>query len=400
MKLIKLTTILFILLFIGNSFAQDRFWIISDTKLFEKPNESSSFYGYFKRGALIRILEETDSNWTKIQSDNLTIGYVPKKFINDRLNGFDTYSNDDENPILNGGDGYYGGNHLFVIVAGLKGRALPDKTSAVKRVFTNGEVVPIDYYPLKADEWVNIGYGFDSNATYIQRKYLGKRPDFDELIKQFDGLELSKTEERKTIAERLVELSTNSKKETLKPAFERYFSVVKQLNDTKKIEETEFNLFIISCMSKSEKPEEVNEFAKNSEFIINGKKSTNFLVPLNHIITSFGKPSKKEIISDECGVYLSELFYHYPSLALSVDEKENKAELVEVILTDKNKFSFNSNDILKASTTERDFVKKYGNYIDNNFQTPNNYRIYLDYASISFEFVDGKLYKISINNYC
>ena len=400
MKSIKLTITLFILLFICNSSAQDRNWIISDTRLHEKPNKNSLFYGYFKRGAEIKIIDQSNPNWTKIQSDNLTIGYVNSKYITSQLNGFDTYSNDDENPILNGGDAYYGGNHLFVTVAGLKGRALPDKTSSVKRILTNGEAVQISYYPLNADEWANIGYGFDSNATFIQRKYLGKRPNFKELIKQFDSLEISKTEERKTVAERLVELATNSEKETLKPAFERYLSIVKQTNDSKKIEETEFDLFIISCLSKTKKPDEVNEYSKNSEFMINGTKSTNFIVPLNHIMSSFGKPTKKETISDDCGVYLSDLFYHYASLVLSVDEKEKKAELVEVILTDKNTFIFNSNDILKATTTERDFIKKYGNYVDNNFKAPNNYWMYLDYGSITFEFVEGKLYKITINNYC
>lgn len=400
MKFIKSTITLFILLFVCNSFAQNRFWIISDTKLFEKPNESSSFYGYFKRGAEIRILDESNPNWTKIQSDNLTIGFVPKKNINDRLNGFDIYSNDDENPIINGNDGYYGGNHLFIIVAGLKGRALPDKASSVKKILTNGEVVSVNYYPLKADEWVNISYGFDSNATYIQRKYLGKRPDFDELIKQFDGLELSKIEERETIAERLVELATNSPKETLKPAFERYLSVVKQLNDTKKIEETKFNLYILSCLSKIDNYEEVSNYIKNSEFIINGKKSTNFILPLNHIINSYGKPSKKEKISDDCGVFLSVMFYYYPSLVLSVDEKDNKVELIEVTITDKNTFSFNSNNSVNFETTEYDFVKKYGKYININFKFPNTYWTYLEDTSISFEFLNGKLFKIKVYNAC
>ncbi|WP_338375490.1 SH3 domain-containing protein [uncultured Flavobacterium sp.] len=400
MKSIKSSTILFFLLIISNSFSQDRFWILNDTRLFEKPSETSTFYGYFKRGAEIKIISEINSNWSKIQSDNMTIGYVLKKYISNSLNYYDVYTNDIENPILNGGDKYYGGNHLFVNVAGLKGRALTDKNSTVKRILTNGEAVQISYYPINEEQWVNIGYGFDSNAVYVQRKYIGQRPNFEDLINQFDTIEVLKVEERKKIAERLVELATNSDNETLKPAFERYLLVANQLNDIKKIEETEFNLFIVSKINFEYNFEEVNNFAKNSEFIINGKKSQNCILPLNFIIKTLGKPLKKETVTDECGVYLSELFYKYENITLSVDEKENKTELIDVIINNINKFSFNLNDILDNNTTEKEFIIKYSKYITTNFKNPNIYLIHLESSSIIFEFKIGVLSKVSVNNYC
>lgn len=393
----KSISLLFLLL-INLCFSQQRYWIINDTRFYEKPTTTSTILGFFKYGAEVKILEEDNTNWTKIQADNLTIGFVLKKLISTRLLHDDSVSEDNENPILKGGDNYYGGNHLFVTVAGLKARALPNKNASVKQILTNGEAVHIDYFPKNQDEWANIGHGFGENAKYVQIKFLGKRPDFDILLKQFNKLESSKIDERKTIAERLVELATNSEKSFLKPAFEKYLEVVKQLNDTEKIIKTEFNLFVLDNLH-SEGNQNI-EFANNSEFIINGKKSLNFIIPLNNLISTHGLPLKKETISDDCGIYLNELFYIYESIDASVDEKQNKAELVTVKITSKNKFSFNKNHILDNLITESEFIKRYGKYIHIDFKNPNLYIMYKEDSSILFEFKEGKLFSISINNYC
>ena len=52
---------LFICLFLFThvfSIAQDRYWIINDTKLFEKPSTESKFYGYFRYGAEVKIIDD------------------------------------------------------------------------------------------------------------------------------------------------------------------------------------------------------------------------------------------------------------------------------------------------------------------------------------------------------
>jgi uncharacterized protein YgiM (DUF1202 family) len=124
--------------------AQDRFWIIKDTRLYEKPSATSNFFGYFKYGAEVKILEDKNIGWLKVKSDNFTIGYVKKELIRTSMSGYDKNIVDSSNPIIVGGDGSHGGNHLFVTVAGLKVRSLPNKTATIKQMLLNGEAVSVD----------------------------------------------------------------------------------------------------------------------------------------------------------------------------------------------------------------------------------------------------------------
>ena len=100
--------------------SQERYFLNSDTRLYTSPNTSSSFLGYFKYGAEIRLLSGSQNRWYKVQADNFNEGYVQEKFVITQLNAKDVKIKDLENPILEGGDAYYGGNHLFVLAAGLK----------------------------------------------------------------------------------------------------------------------------------------------------------------------------------------------------------------------------------------------------------------------------------------
>ncbi|WP_343616766.1 SH3 domain-containing protein [Flavobacterium sp.] len=380
--------------------SQERYFLNSDTRLYTSPN-STSFLGYFKYGAEVRLLSESQNGWYKVQADNFNEGYVQEKFVATRLNAKDVKIKDPENPILEGGDNYYGGNHFFVLAAGLKARALPDKNSKIKEILFTGDPVPVDYVPVNENDWVNIGGNFSEEySKYTLRKFIGLRPNFDSLIKDFDKLDVNALADRKTLSERIVELAWNSDYSKLIPAYQRYSEVVKQINDPKLIADTELYMAIAKGLSKHKLPEQIAAFAQKAEYSLKGVKTKSLYFTQKDLVKIFGQPTKKESIGDECGVYLSDLFYYYPDLQASVDEKKNQAEIVKVFINENNKLIFNPNAVLDHTLSEKAFIEKYGTYIEASIKSPHNYSIILEDSQFRIEFKDGKLYAIEIFFYC
>ena len=381
--------------------AQERYFLNSDTRLYTSTSTTAEFLGYFKYGAEVQLLSESKNGWYKVKADNLSEGFIPEKFVATRLNAKDVKVKDTENPLIEGNDGYYGGNHLFVLVAGLKARAQPDKNSKIREILYTGDPVAINYLPKNQEDWVNISGNFnDEYAKFTLRKFVGNRPDFNTLLKDFDKLEATNISERKTVGERLVELAWNSDKATLAPAYQRYYEVVKQLNDTKLLADTELNIAIAKGLAKHKKQEEITAFTKKSEFVIKGLKTKSLFLTVKDLTNTLGKPAKKATLSDECGIYLSDLFYYYPDLEASVDEKQNKAEVLKVFVNGTNKLVFNTGAALDSSLTEKAFIEKYGSYIGASIKDPHSYSIPLEDSEFRIEFKDGKLFTLEIIYYC
>ncbi|KUJ59657.1 ligand-binding protein SH3 [Flavobacteriaceae bacterium CRH] len=381
--------------------SQNRYFLNSDTRLYTSTSTAAEFLGYFKYGAEVQLLSESKNGWYKVKADNLSEGFVPEKFVATSLNAKDVKVRDNENPLIEGNDGYYGGNHLFVLVAGLKARAQPDKNSKIREILYTGDPVAINYLPKNQDEWVNISGNFsDEYAKFTLKKFVGKRPDFNTLLKDFDKLDVTNITQRKTAGERLVELAWNSDNATLAPAYQRYYEVVKQLNDPKLLADTELNMAIAKGLAKHKKQEEITAFTKKSEFVIKGLKTKSLFLTLKDLEKTLGKPAKKATVSDECGLYISELFYYYLDLEASVDEKQNKVEVIKVFINGSNKLVFNTGAALDSSLTEKAFIEKYGSYIGASIKNPHSYSIPLEDSQFNIEFKDGKLFTIEIFYYC
>lgn len=392
--------LLALLFFTVISHSQERYFLNSDTRLYTSATNSSEFIGYFKYGAEVQLLSESKNGWYKVKADNLSEGYIPEKFVATRLNAKDVKVRDDENPILEGDD-YYGSNHLFVLVAGLKARAQPDKNSKIKEILNTGDPVAVNYLPKNQEDWVNVSGNFsDEYAKYTLRKFIGKRPDFNTLIKDFDKLDVNNITERKTIGERIVELAWNGDSATLAPAYQRYYEVVKQLNDTKLLADTELNMVIAKGLAKHKKQEEITAFTKKSEYVLKGVKTKSLYFTQKDLVKIFGKPAKKATVSDECSVYLSETFYYYPDLEASVDEKQNQAEITKVFINENNKLVFNATSSLDHTLSEKAFIEKYGPYISASIKAPHSYSIQLEDSEFKIDFKDGKLFTIEIFFYC
>ena len=380
--------------------SQERYFLNSDTRLYTSPN-SASFLGYFRYGAEVRLLSESQNGWYKVQADNFNEGFVQEKFVATRLNAKDVKIKDPQNPILEGGDAYYGGNHLFVLAAGLKARALPDKNSKIKEILFTGDPVAVNYVPVNQDDWVNINGNFvEEYAQYTLRKFIGPRPDFDALLKEFDKLNKDALQDRKTVSERIVELAWNSEYSKLAPAYQRYYEVVKQINDPKLIADTEMNMALAAALAKHKLPEQITAFTQKAEFSLKGTKTKSLYLSQTQLVKIFGSPVKKASVGDECGVYLSDLFYYYPDLEVSVDEKKNQAEIVKVYINENNKFIINPNAVLDNSISEKTFIEKYGTYIEASIKSPHNYAIIMEDSQFRLIFKDGKLFSVEIIFYC
>lgn len=383
------------------SHSQERYFLNSDTRLYTSPNASADFLGYFKYGAEVRLLSEDQNGWHKIQADNLNEGYIQSKYLATRLNSKDVKTRDSQNPILEGGDAYYGGNHLFVLAAGLKARALPDKNAKIREVLFTGDPVPVNYLPVNPEEWVNINGSFNEEyAQYTLRKFLGERPNFNALLKDFDKLDVNALAERKTLSERIVQLAWNTDYSSLVPAYKRYYEVVKQINDPKLIAETELNMALAKALSNHKLPEQITAFTQKSQYSIKGFKTKSVFISKTNLLKVMGKPSKKATISDECGIYLSDLFYYYPDLQVSVDEKQDKGEIIKVFINENNTFILNPNAILDYTLSEKDFIDKYGTYVEASLKTPHHYAIIMEDSQFRLEFKDGKLFSVEIFYYC
>lgn len=380
--------------------SQERYFLNSDTRLYTSANTSAEFLGYFRYGAEVQLLSESKDGWYKVKADNLSEGYIPEKFVATRLNARDVKVKDSENPLIESDD-YYGSNHLFVLVAGLKARAQPDKNAKIREILNTGDPVAINYLPKNQEDWVNISGQFnDEYAKFTLRKFVGKRPDFNSLLKDFDKLDVTNITERKTIGERLVELAWNSETTTLAPAYQRYYEVVKELNDPKLLAYTELNMAVAKGLAKHKKPEEILAFVKKSEFILKGLKTKAWYLTQKDLVKTFGKPPKTAHVNDECGVYLSELFYYYPDLEASVDEQKNQAEITKVFINENNRLVLNPNATLDHTLTEKAFIEKYGAYINASIKTPHIYAIQIEDSEFRIEFKDGKIFTIEIFFYC
>ncbi|MFD2943618.1 SH3 domain-containing protein [Flavobacterium notoginsengisoli] len=380
--------------------SQQRYFLNSDTRLYTSPN-STSFLGYFKYGAEVRLLNESQNGWRKVQADNFNEGFIQEKYIAKSLNAKDVKVRDYENPILEGGDAYYGGNHLFVLAAGLKARALPDKNSKIREILFTGDPVAVNYIPVNPDEWVNINGNFtEEYAKYTLRKFIGPRPDLNALIKDFDKLDVNAVPERKTVSERIVELAWNSNYNDLVPAYQRYYEVVKQINAPKLIADTELNMALAKALSQHKLPEQISAFMLKSHYSLKGFKTKSVYISQADLFKTFGNPPKKNQVGDECGIYLSDLFYYYPDLEVSVDEKEKKAEIIKVFINENNKFIINPNAVLDHTLSEKAFIEKYGTYIEASLKAPHIYSILMEDSQFRLEFKDGKFFSVEIFYYC
>lgn len=270
---------------------QRNHWISNDTRLYENPTLNSNFYGYFKYGASIQIIDDPNSGWVQVKADNNDVGFVKKEYITTKLNAKDIKTIDHENPIILGNDSYYGGNHLFVLVAGLKLRSEPNANAKIAKIASTGMPLSVSYVPVNEEKWVCVDYN-----KFTLKKCIGNRPILNDLFEVFNKIDLSDVQERRKISERIVELSWNSGYEHLSKAYTTYAEVVKQIDDPELIEKTEMYLLLTNGLAKKLPFDEITKLTKDSDFSIKNLNVNTFYSTYLELNEYYNNPTKIEIL--------------------------------------------------------------------------------------------------------
>ena len=390
----KLKITLLFLFCTTSSFTQEQKFLNNDTRLYTEASTSSKFIGFFRTNAQVEVISKYDDNWHFVKADNHNTGYVLTKYLSNKYTSNSTQPQDLENPILRG-DQYYGNYHLFVNVASLRARGAPSKTGKIITTLTTGEAVPVKYVPLDIEDWV-----FISSGRFIQRKYLSKRPKYEELMKLFDNFEIDNITDRGKIAERIIQLAWNSDHSQLYKAYKTYYQVAIQLGNNELIEDVKMNLVLAKGLASTKPFEEIQTFINEAHFKIKNLNVNDTYINYEDLISNYGEPTHMEGISDECGVYFGDTFYKYPKMLLSVNKKDNKAELVTVQIDINNSFYLNKNVVLDYTVTEKEFVSKYAQYIYTNFNYRNQYTFLTDDGGYNIMFKNGKIYSVNVYYLC
>lgn len=373
-------------------------WIVQDTRLFKNPDLKSEFYGYFKYGSRVRVIDQS-GNWSKVESDNKTIGFVPSKYLKNSMNYNDINIPDKDNPILVK-DNYYGSEHMFITVAGLKARKDTNSNSKVYSILYCGDAFSITYFPVDLNDWVNIsGSGYGNENYYVQAKYLGKRPEFKNLLKQFDNIPEFDLDKKKQVAERLVELAWNDKYSNLIPAYNRYINLIKNSNNIDLISKTNLNYEIAKALNFNDG--ESDFIIRDYVFLYKNKEFGNSKFGIESLISLFGEPIKiHKILNDECGLYISDTKYEYKNFEVFVDPIKNEIDIIEFKLDADFSFKINSKFVLTSKMTELEFINIFKGKFYYSVRNPHEYILYSDGYSISISFENELISKINLIYYC
>jgi hypothetical protein len=379
------------------SYSQQRFWIINDTRLYKQPYESD-FIGYFKYGAEVKVISEENKSWLKVMSDNFSIGFVEKKYVSASLNGNDIKITDNENPILDRDD-YYGSQHMFVTVAGLKARTKNNKDSKIKEILSNGEAVSVSYYPVNKEDWVNIhGTFIEEYFSFVQAKYLGTRPIFEDLIRQFNSIDSTNFSEQRIIAERIVELAWNSDKEKLQTAYQIYLKVIEKIGDEKLIEATKLNILIVESLNNMKSNEILYKNDFECYFKLNKNKYFS-VVNFAEIKNKFGNPIKIEEIIDGCG-FEGDYTYFYTNFKGILNNTTKEFEIFEINITNEFNFTYD-NKLIYYGMSETEFINQFKGYFGYYFKSLHTYTLPIgDAGNYIVNFKNGKVISVEVNYYC
>lgn len=369
-----------------NSFAQQEAWIIGPVKLFDKADTTASNKGILLRGAYIKKINDAENGWQKIEVYKGLEGYVPSSFLVNGLNMADKYLPSPE-PIIEEDDDY-GSPHLFAIVASLKARTEPNVFSKISKIYTNGEPIAVYYYPVNDTDWVVTSTY--SDIEFVQKKFIGKRSNINDLFKKYDGiLELDITN-RKIYAERILELAWKQKGDLL-PALLRYLSVAKDLKNQKLIDDTELNIIVAKAQTQKLSTKKIGAIvnSKSTYAIIKNTKITEQGITLKKLNKLLGKPEKR--ILKECSGNTLHTFFN---AAFEVFEKDI-CYLDKMYFKDSDCYYLNGYKIDKT-LTEKEFVLKYANIISVEGDSPHEY--FIDYdeenSQVRVQFKGGKIERI------
>ena len=362
----------------------------------------SAVLGMFDATASVELLGAAQGGWQMVRADNGAQGYVRSSELTAHPMGVPP-----ERALepFSPASSTYGSAHMYIIAAGLKARIAPN-SSKVACILHMGDSVSVNYVPIAPDEWVKLESGCATSAesAYVMRKFLGKQPDIQALFAQYDALASSDLLNRRTLAERAVELSWNldNHYRHVKPALSRFLSVAQDLGDAQMIENTQISLLVADSLASEIPQEDHYKQLETMKFQAVVGNMTGKSIKISQLKQNLGEPSKiKRIENDECGVYAGTHFYEYPHARFDTDVKGGNAYLIQMDFAGEGNAFLFKNQRFDKNTTERAFLIQTKGWID---AQPNDgshsYSIYGDAEFYNFTFRNGLLAQYNYYSTC
>lgn len=399
-----------LLLFIISPFyflaAQDILFVRSTSRVYDVPDSKGKAIGVYARGGTATHLKKLDNGWSKILVENGDTAYIPSSVLANTLNGRDNYEKDPNDFVLPGEkDAEYGSPHLFIIAAGVKARAIFAKNKPIGKIYRTNEPVGVSYLPYDENKLVKIGHaafaGDRSGMLFTQRKFLGRRLNFEKMMSEYNAIPKNDRAKRKTMAERIYEMSWRENKTKNLLGIQTFRKYLQETGNEQLYQQLAFEEFLLKATQGAD-TEKTTAFDKEpARFTVLGQ-----MLPVNFTEKDvLDIPLSRRIITNgsdypECGVEVTKEYafdhfkvYHSKtdSLIYIPEIRFNKKEITVTI----------AGLLIDGNTSEELFVKKLGRFVHYNWlEEPHKYTIGGDGDAFIFHFKNGKVVFMEYFFYC
>ncbi|MGE9312682.1 SH3 domain-containing protein [Niabella sp. CJ426] len=390
--------LLLTLLFINLVSAQNNtsFNIISTSKVYDMPSTKGKAIGVYARGGIATELKKFNNGWSEILVENGEKAYIPSRFLASTLNAKDNYEKDPDDFVLPGEPGAeYGSPHLFITAASVKARAIFGKNKPIVKVYRTNEPVGVAYLPYDENKLVRIGgngYAYDrSGWLFTQKKFLGRKLDFRNTVHEYNQLPKTDTIKRKTLAERIYEMSWRENKSNNLEGIQLFRNYQKDAGNNQLYQQLAFDEFLLKATQDAGK-ESTSAFDDSPvRFTISGK-----MLPIHFSEKDIlDIPLSRKIITNgtgypECGVEVTKE-YAFDHFKVFHSQTEKLTYIPEIRFSKKEIAISIAGFTIDGETTEEAFLKKLGKYVHYDWlEKPHVYYISGDGDVLALTFKNGK----------
>lgn len=386
-----------ILCFLVSAYAlgQSQLYVTTPTVAYSDANGTTQI-GIYTRGAYLNNVDKVNNDVFKVTNELLGTTYIlDTDHLKEVLSAEDS-TEASPSPIIDFDD-YYGSPHLFTVVGGLKVRTAPNHQSETTGVLYNGTPVGIDYFPYDKEAWVKIN--FNEGQGYIPVKYLGKRPNLNNLITSYK--KATEPKEQKRFIQRIIELGWNSNDDDNAKALLVFADYADKNSQPERATIARLQAEVLKAI-----PDE-GIYDKTLDLVT--KKLIGFT--LNNVIEpkkgfslatlekTFGKVKESYSNLEDCALdnYESNIIFN---TAECIGHDVNKTYTLRIVEMGNGAGFKINNNILNENTTETEFLKTGKGLINTILNTEKAYQIPAGDSAYRFTFKEGKLSKVELIYFC
>lgn len=372
------------------------FYIISTSKVYDMPSMKGKAIGVYARGGMATELKKFNNGWSEILVENGDKAFVPSRLLALTLNAKDNYENDPPDFVLPGEPGAeYGSPHLFITAASVKARALFAKNKPVAKIYRTNEPVPVSYLPYDSNKLVKIGGGAfagdRSGWLFTQRRFLGRKLNFEETVREYHTLLKTDTAKRKMLAERIYEMSWRENKSNNLQGIQLFRNYQKETGNHTLYQQLAFDELLLKTTQDADKQSATAFDESPIRFTISGK-----MLPAHFTEKDIlDIPLSRKIITNgtgypECGVEVTKE-YAFDHFKVYHSQKENLTYIPEMRFSKKEIAVTIAGFTIDGDTSEEVFLKKLGRFVHYDWlEKPHVYYISGDGDVLALTFKNGK----------